>query len=88
MSERAKLITEQALALSVEERERLYETLLLSLQEGSEQDEAEFRELGTRRASAETNNVPITAWMIPTAQSDAPPSSAAVQRMTMAASTL
>ncbi|MFY9875536.1 MAG: addiction module protein [Rhodomicrobium sp.] len=44
MSERAKLITEQALALSVEERERLYETLLLSLQEGSEQDEAEFRE--------------------------------------------
>ena len=50
-------------------------------------DEAELRELGTRRASAETSNVPITAWMIPTAQSDAPPSSAAVQRMTMAAST-
>ena len=35
MSERAKLITEQALALSAEERERLYETLLL---------EADFRE--------------------------------------------
>jgi hypothetical protein len=44
MNERAKIITEQALALSAEERERLYETLLLSLQEGSEQDEAEFRE--------------------------------------------
>ena len=35
MSERAKIITEQALALSAEERERLYETLLL---------EADFRE--------------------------------------------
>ena len=35
MNERAKIITEQALALSAEERERLYETLLL---------EADFRE--------------------------------------------
>jgi hypothetical protein len=44
MNERSKLITEQALALSADERERLYETLLLSLQERSERDEADFRE--------------------------------------------
>ncbi len=44
MSERAKIITEQALALPREERERLCETLLLSLQERSERDEADFRE--------------------------------------------
>ena len=44
MNERSKLITEQALALSADERERLYETLLLSLQERNERDEADFRE--------------------------------------------
>lgn len=44
MSGRAKIITEQALALTAEERERLYETLLLSLQDKNERDEAEFRE--------------------------------------------
>jgi hypothetical protein len=50
MNERAKIITEQALALSAEERERLYEALLLSLQEGSARDEAEFRdEIRSRR---------------------------------------
>jgi hypothetical protein len=36
--------------LSAEERERLYETLLVSLQEGSDRDEAEFRdEIRSRR---------------------------------------
>ncbi len=50
MNERAKIITEQALTLSAEERERLYEILLLSLQEGSERDDAEFRdEIRSRR---------------------------------------
>ena len=50
MNERAKIITKQALTLSAEERERLYETLLLSLQEGSERDDAEFRdEIRSRR---------------------------------------
>ena len=44
MNERAKIITEQALALTAEEREHLYETLLLSLQDKNERDEAEFRE--------------------------------------------
>ena len=44
MNERSKFITEQAVALSADERERLYETLLLSLQERSERDEADFRE--------------------------------------------
>jgi hypothetical protein len=50
MNERSELVTEQALALSAEERERLYETLLLSLQEGSERNEADFRdEIRSRR---------------------------------------
>jgi putative addiction module component (TIGR02574 family) len=52
MNERAKVITEQALSLSARERERLHEDLLLSLQDGGEQDEAEFKEEIRRRREA------------------------------------
>jgi Putative addiction module component len=44
MDERAKIITGQALSLSASEREQLYETLLISLQEASEEDDARLRE--------------------------------------------
>ncbi len=44
MNERAKIITEQALALSASEREALQEALLVSLGDVSEQEETEFRE--------------------------------------------
>ncbi|MGO9173295.1 MAG: addiction module protein [Rhodomicrobium sp.] len=52
MNERAKVITEQALALPASERERLCEALLVSLQDLSEQDEAEFKEEIRRRREA------------------------------------
>jgi putative addiction module component (TIGR02574 family) len=52
MNDRAKVITEQALSLSFSERERLYEELLLSLQDVGEQDEAEFKEEIRRRREA------------------------------------
>ncbi len=52
MNERAKIIAEQALSLPASEREQLCETLLLSLQDLSEQDEAEFRKEIRRRREA------------------------------------
>ncbi len=45
MTERARIITEQALGLPASERERLYEALLISLQgSATEEDEAAVRE--------------------------------------------
>ncbi len=52
MTDREKHITEQALSLTASERERLCEALLVSLQDGSEQDAAEFREEIRRRREA------------------------------------
>ncbi len=52
MNERAKIIAEQALALPADEREELCEALLISLQNASEQDEAEFAEEIRRRREA------------------------------------
>jgi putative addiction module component (TIGR02574 family) len=52
MTEREKLITEQALSLSASERERLGEALLISLLDVNEQDGTAFREEIQRRREA------------------------------------
>jgi hypothetical protein len=59
MNERARIITEQALPLPAEEREELYETLLISLQEASEEDEAGFiKEICSRREAYKSGEMP------------------------------
>ncbi len=53
MTERVRIITEQALALPADERERLCEALLMSLQgSATEEDEAALREEIERRREA------------------------------------
>ncbi len=53
MTERVRILTEQALALPASERERLCEALLISLQGSvNEEDEAALREEVQRRREA------------------------------------
>ena len=53
MNDRVRIITEQALALPADERERLNEALLISLQSGvTPEDEAALREEIQRRREA------------------------------------